>query len=136
MIEIARQSAPDAEIQYVGMDLFEARPQSDGPALSLKAAHQTLRGTGAKVQLVPGNPSDGLARMANSLGKVDLLIVPAELDSPSNARAWFFVPRMLHEQSLVFVEGVSADGQRQLRPKSRQEIAQLASAGQPRRAAA
>jgi hypothetical protein len=102
----------------------------------LKAAHQTLRGTGAKVQLVPGNPSDGLARMANSLGKVDLLIVPAELDSPSNARAWFFVPRMLHEQSLVFVEGVSADGQRQLRPKSRQEIAQLASAGQPRRAAA
>jgi hypothetical protein len=135
MMELARQSAADAEVQYVGMDLFEARPESDGPKLSLKTAHQMLRGTGGKVQLVPGNPSDGLIRMANSLGKVDLLIVPAELDSSSHARLWFFVPRMLHERSLVFVEGLSSDGQPCLHLKSRHEINELASIGQQRRAA-
>lgn len=135
MIELARQSA-GAEVHYVGMDLFEARPASDGAAaLSLKAAHQMLRGAGARVQLVPGNPADGLTRMANALGKVDLLIVPEELDSPSQARVWFFVPRMLHERSTVFVEGRTPDGQPCLRVKSRQEIDQLASAGQLRRAA-
>ncbi len=93
------------------MDPFEDRSEADAPGLTLKAAHQLLRRDGVRVQLVPGNPADSLLRVANSLGKVDLLILPAMLESASFARTWFFVPRMLHEQSLVFVERTLEDGQ-------------------------
>ena len=135
MIEVARRTSPASDIHYVGMDLFESRPASDGPGVSLKAVHQLLRATGARVQLVPGNPCDGLVRLANSLGKVDLLIVPEIFESPSLARAWFFVPRMLHERSLVFVERTLADGQKSLTLKPRHEIDRLAMLVPNRRAA-
>ena len=94
-----------------------------------------LRGSGARVQLVPGNPSDSLIRLANSLGKVDVLVVPAELDSSALARLWFFVPRMLHAQSQVFVESISNEGQVVLAIKPREEIDRLAAVGGGRRAA-
>jgi hypothetical protein len=135
MIEVARAAAPGEEIQYFGLDLFEGRAEKDGPGLSLKEAHQLLRGTGVRVQLAPGNPADGLIRMANGLGNVDLMIVPAELDSESFARFWFFMPRMLHEKSLVYIDGPADDGQRLLRIKSREEIDRLAAIVQGRRAA-
>lgn len=142
MIEVARRISVSSEIHYVGMDLFEASTESNGRRLSLKAAHQLLRGEKGRrsdshkvrVQLVPGNPADSLARMANSLGKVDLLIVPAEFDSSTHARLWYFVPRMLHKRSVVFVDGQSSDGH-ELRLKPRQEIDDLASLGSNRRAA-
>jgi hypothetical protein len=135
MIEVARLASPQQEIHYVGMDLFEGRSASDGPGLNLKAAHQFLHSCGARIQLVPGNPADSLARTANSLGKIDLLIVPAALDSLTSSRAWFFVPRMLHERSMVFVEQPAADGQKALYVKPLTEIEQLAAAGARRRAA-
>jgi hypothetical protein len=135
MIEIAKLASPQQDIHYVGVDQFEARSESDGPGLTLRSAHQLLRSEGVRVQLVPGNPSDSLVRIANSLGKVDLLIVPAEFNSESFARAWFFVPRMLHEGSLVFVERSLNNDQRLLELKPRHEIDRLASAGIRRRAA-
>lgn len=135
MIEVANRIAQSAEVHYVGMDLFEGRSESDGPGLSLKAAHQLLRAAGAKIQLVPGNPADGLIRSANALGKIDLLILPEELDAPSHARLWYFVPRMLDEHSLVFIDGRSSDGERVLRWKSRKKIDELASQTTVRRAA-
>lgn len=135
MIEVAQRAASQLDIHYVGMDLFEGRPTTDGPSLTLKTAHQLLRGTDARVQLVPGNPSDTIIRLANSLGQVDLLIVPAELESASFARVWFFVPRILHKRSVVFVEERSCDGQRVLRQKPRGEVDELAAAGTGRRAA-
>ena len=135
MIEVARLASPQQCVHYVGIDQFEGRSKSDGPGLTLKAAHQLLQGTGALIQLVPGTPSAAIPRIANSLGKVDLLIVPAEFDSESFARAWFFVPRMLHEHSLVFVERLLGNGQRLLEIKPRHAIDSLASAGVRRRAA-
>jgi hypothetical protein len=135
MIEVARLASPLQAIHYVGLDRFEDQPQSDGASLTLKAAHQLLRRDGVRVQLVPGPPSDSLERIANSLGKIDLLVVPAEFDSPSSARAWFFVPRMLHESSLVFVERLADDGRRLLEIRSRSQIEALASAGVRRHAA-
>lgn len=141
MIETAHRASPASDVHYVGMDPFEAREPS-GCGLSLKAAHQLLSGkhgrgsasAGVRVQLVPGNPPDSLMRLANSLGKVDVLILPAEFDSSEHARLWYFVPRMLHEQSLVFIDAPTADGQRSLQPKLRREIDHLASLA-PRRAA-
>ena len=135
MIEIARRMSPGAEVSYIGMDLFEARSATDGPGLSLKAAHQLLRASGAQVRLVPGNPADSLIRSANAAGQVDVLIVPGELDSPSFSRMWLFVPRMLHKGSIVFVERTLPDGEKSLSIKQRAEIEQQAAAGSRRKAA-
>jgi hypothetical protein len=135
MIKIAKLASPGHEIHYVGVDRFEDRSESDGPGLTFKQAHQLLRIEGVRVQLMPGNHSDVLVRIANSLGKVDLLIVPAELDCPSFARLWFFVPRMLHENSLVFVERLRDDGQKVLEIKARDDMERLAAAGSRRHAA-
>jgi hypothetical protein len=135
MIAAARLASPQTDIRYVGLDRFEDRSESDGPGMSLKEAHQLLRGANAHIQLVPGPPPDALMRVANSLGKVDLLIMPAELDSESFSRVWFFVPRMLHEQSVVFIERTLEDGQKRLDIKPRHEIDRLAAAGVCRRAA-
>ena len=135
MIEVARKASPDEQIRYVGLDRFELRAAADSPGLSLIEAHQLLRGRGAKVQLVPGNPAEGLVRVANSLGKIDLLIVPAELDAEPFARMWFFVPRMLHERTLVFVEGRDENGERLIKLKLREEIDRQAALGAGRKAA-
>ncbi len=135
MIEVAKRTSPPEDIHYVGMDLFEGRAGTGGTAFSLKEAHQLLRATGVRVQLVPGNPAESLIRLANSLHKVDLLIVPGELDSAALARMWFFVPRMLHERSVVLVENMQSDGQKMLRIKPRAEIDRMASGGTARRAA-
>jgi hypothetical protein len=135
MIEMAGRVSASSDIHYVGMDPFEGRSESDGKPISLKEIHQRLRATGVRVQLVPGNPPESLMRLANSLGKIDMLIVPAELDSSSYARIWFFVPRMLHERTQVFVESRLPDGQRTLRLKTHREIEELASHSCNRRAA-
>jgi hypothetical protein len=137
MIEAARLASPNQEICYIGMDLFEGRSESDGPGLTLKEAHRLLRGDRLRVQLVPGCPADSLMRTANSLGKVDLLILPSEMESSAQTRAWYFIPRMLHEGSVVFVEpDASVDSQKaSWIPKTRDEIDSLAAAGAKRRAA-
>lgn len=135
MIEIAKLVSPQQEVHYVGVDMFEARSESDGPGLTLKAAHQLLRSDNVRVQLVPGNPPDVLVRMANSLGKVDLLIVPADLDLEMLGRLWFFVPRMLHDNSCVFAEQSLGGDQKRLDIKLREEIDDLATASVRRRAA-
>jgi len=117
------------------LDRFEGRTDSDSSGVSLIEAHQILRGRGASVRLVPGDPAVGLVSIANSLGKIDVLIVPAELDAEPFARMWYFVPRILHEGTLVYVEGKSAEGERLLKLKPREEIARQAAAGAIRRAA-
>jgi hypothetical protein len=135
MIELARQSSDEQGVHYVGIDPFEDRAESDGPGLTLKAAHQLLRGAGIRVQLTPGKPAEIIPRIANALGKVDLLVVPAELDDPSHGWFWFFVPRMLHNQSLVFIRKNLDDGRSVFRIKPHEEIERLAAAGARRRAA-
>jgi len=136
MIEVAlRWASIPADVHYVGLDLFEGRSEAGIPGSALKEVHRLLRGSGARVQLVPGNPSEELIRLANSLGKVDVLIMPAELDSPSFSRMWFFVPRMLHAQSRVFVERSLKHAEAVLTIKPRPEIDRLAAAGAGRRAA-
>ncbi|MCE5301700.1 MAG: hypothetical protein LLF97_01165 [Planctomycetaceae bacterium] len=134
MIDVARQASGE-DVHYVGIDLFEGRSADDPPGLSLKAAYRSLRTDGVRVQLVPGDPSDGLARSANSLGHVDLLIVPARFDAPSFRRMWFFVPRMLHDRTLVLIDETLPDGRRRLRKKSASEIEQLVAGQAARRAA-
>jgi hypothetical protein len=119
---------------YTGIDLFEARQNGDGPGLSLKEAHKLLAAKGVKVRLVPGDPYSALARTANSLAEQDLIYIAADQDRESLARAWFYVPRMLHDATLICEETL-VDGQTTVQVISHEEAARRAAAGKGRRAA-
>lgn len=106
IIEFAQLYAEDQTIQYLGVDMFEGRPE--GNAVSLKSAHKTLNGLGAKVQLVPGDAAMALPRVANAFRDVQLMIISADQDVESIRQAISWIPRMLNEQSLVLWE-VQAD---------------------------
>jgi hypothetical protein len=57
MIEVAACRLPPGEVQYTGMDLFEARSTADGPGMTLKAAHRLLRRQGRRFSSYPATPS-------------------------------------------------------------------------------
>jgi len=100
LLWVASQSPNDGPLRFIGIDLFEMRGDDETP-LGLKEAHQTLQNRGARVKLVPGDPHSALSRNANSLGDTDLILVSSNVDRESMGRAWFYIPRMRHEQSLV-----------------------------------
>jgi hypothetical protein len=136
MLEVAGIHRPLAEIRYTGIDLFETREPGDESGLTLKRAFQLLRTTGARIRLIPGDPFTALSRAANLLGATDLLVVSADHDPDSLARAWYFVPRMLDAHSRVFLaEAMGADGNQRLRQLGAGEFRQLAYAVDRRRAA-
>jgi hypothetical protein len=111
MIRVAQQFSPEESIRYTGVDLFEARP-SGQPQIKLKVAYMELKRLTPCIQLAPGDPYLALGRTANSLGGTDLLVVAADQDPDAMAKAWSFVPRMLHAKSLVFREEVMSGGRR------------------------
>jgi hypothetical protein len=122
MIESAQRYGEE-EIRYIGIDMFEAR-SDDQPGLSLKQAHRKLSALGAKVQLIPGDPFAALARMANSLSGTDLVVISADQDQDSVERALFYLPRMLHDGSVVYRSHEQVDGQDQFEEVPRDEIEQ------------
>lgn len=103
LIETCQRYAPAEAIRYTGVDLFEMR-EAGAARIGIKQAYHDLRALGAKVQLAPGDPFSALSRIANALVDTDLLVVAAGNDPESLARAWFYVPRMLHGRSRVYVE--------------------------------
>jgi hypothetical protein len=105
LVALAQRLAPEVEIQYTGIDMFEGREaDSDGPSLTLKGTHQSLKAVGAKVKLVPGDAYSALARTANSLSNIDLVLISAVTAEDTYQQASFYLPRMLHESSRVFRE--------------------------------
>jgi len=108
LIQVAQRYAGNDKVRYTGIDLFEGR-SANQPGLTLKRAHTTLKSLGAKVQLVPGDPFSALARAANALVGTDLVVIGADQDSDSLKRAWFYVPRMLTDNSRVFLEEYQED---------------------------
>jgi len=136
MIELAGLQSSPGQIRYTGIDLFEARTPSGGAGLPLKAAHRLLSRTGARVQLLPGDPFSVLARAANNLDGSELVIISAGHDPDSLARAWFYVPRMLCEGSHVLTEEpFGPEGEVSLRRLTPDEIDRRADAATLRRAA-
>jgi len=108
MLQTCRRWHGCEELRYVGVDLFEARPASAVPPLSLKQAHCLLKATGAKIHLIPGDPLSALARSANSLPGNDLVIISADQPPESLAQSWFYLPRMLSPGSIVLLEAAAA----------------------------
>lgn len=135
MIELAGLFHPPPKIEFSGMDLFESRSAADGPGMSLKMAHRLLGRTGARVQLIPGDPYTGLAVAANRLGQLDLVVISARLDPRSLAPAWFYVPRLLHDSTRVFQERLLPGGRTSIRLVTADEIRTLVTASVVRRAA-
>jgi hypothetical protein len=126
LLEVASWRAAGAELRYTGIDLFESRP-SGQPPLPLKQAFASLQRSRVKVQLVPGEPDVALKRVANSLTHTDLLLIAANQDCDSLARAWTWMPRMLTPVSIVFLEETgSAPGPSSWKPLKLAEIQRLA----------
>ena len=128
MIELAGMACDPAEIHYTGIDLFEARTEAEGPWASLRDIYQLLKPTGAKIRLVPGTPLEGLARVANALGQVDMVICSFHPAADWFTDAWFYVPRLLNATSDVFLESADTDGKASFRRVPRDEILNLTQA--------
>ncbi len=135
MIEVAKLTSPHSPVHYIGIDRFEDRDgRFSEVVLSLKSAYRLFRTTGAQVQLLPGDPPEVLPRVANFLGKVDLLILPEELDSAARGRMWFFIPRLLHEQTLVLIKRKAPSEKTAFYQKSHDDVKLLAGDGKRRAA--
>jgi predicted O-methyltransferase YrrM len=135
MIETATLHTPADGVSFIGIDLFEARSAADGPGVPLKMVHRLLKRTGAAVQLIPGDAGEALARSANALGTVDLIVISARLDPQSLRRAWYYVPRLLHRGTQVFMENILPGGNTSMQLVSSHQINHLATATTMRRAA-
>jgi hypothetical protein len=129
LFEVAAWRADCLPLKYCGIDLFDSRPASQ-PRLTLKRAHHDLRATGGTIRLVPGDPADALHRSANALTGTDLLLVSANQDAAALAQAWRYVPRMIHPQTLVFVQdasgGAGKESWRQVRVEDVERLAAAA----------
>ena len=135
MVKLAQRHSSGEPVKYAALDMFEARP-ANKPGLSLKETHRLLAGLGAQVQLVPGDPAQSLARVANALGDTDLLVISADYDAASLGSAWFYVPRMLQPTSTVLLETRLPEGSgTQFRVVPHAEIERLAADSRRRRAA-
>lgn len=106
MIELLGRQRGSQNPRYIGVDFFEARP-ANAPGLTIKRAHQLFGNSGVDVRLIPGDPCSVLARTANGLGTIDLVIIGADQDRDSLARAWFYVPRLLGDDSHVLMEEIN-----------------------------
>ena len=90
-----------SDIRYIGIDLFEARP--DGVrGVGLKEAYKSLVALGADVKLIPGEAGMVLPRISNALQQNDLLLIDACGAAQDMERGWFYLPRMLAGNATVF----------------------------------
>lgn len=107
MLRLAAEGAADRKVVYVGFDPFEARDTCDGRGLSIRHAYARLRECGAALRLVPGDPLGSLARTANTLGPIDLVVI----STPSLewlSHGWYYFPRLLSPEALLFVREAAA----------------------------
>jgi hypothetical protein len=135
LVNLAVRGSGGEAVRYAAIDLFEARPKDTLPGLTLKQTHQMLAPSGAQVQLLPGDPAQVLARAANSLSNMDLVVISADYDTAALGGAWFYVPRMLHAGSQVYIESRRPDGSGTVfRQMPRAEIDALATSARRRAA--
>lgn len=134
LIEVAQRFATDQKVWYTGIDWFESRPSEQAP-LSLKEAYRVLRATGANIRLVPGAPAASLAAAANAHQNTDLLLIAPYVSESDLMGAWFYVPRMLHEQTVILNEHRGSDGQPSFASLTRSQVADWAVRDSARRAA-
>lgn len=134
MIQVAERFAPGQRVEYTGFDRFDARPE-DAEPLSLILAYRRLKTTSARIKLIPGDPAQTLRGAANSLSGVDLLLISGDLDAAAMQASWYYVPRMLHAQTLILQMPAADDATGLLAPLAAVEIEHRAQSVPRRRAA-
>jgi len=138
LISVCQRYSPDATIAYTGLDSFDERASTAEP-LSLIDAHRQLKAAGAATRLMPGGPTAALPAVANSLLGSDLLLISPDADHESLddvlGGGWFYVPRILHENSLVLRGLAGVDLAPCWSEVARQDIDALAAAQTSRLAA-
>lgn len=135
LLEVAGWRRECLPLSYTGIDLFEARAKNQ-PGTSLKAAFAQLRLPTVQARLVPGDPAAALERVANSLAGTDLVLIAADQEPDSLARAWPWLPRMLKRDSQVYWEESTPAGHSHWRQVPLAEVmARATQAGRRRRAA-
>ncbi len=133
MLDLAARRSGGEATRLAAIDLFEARA-SEQPGLSLKEAHRVFKGAANQVQLIPGDPAATLPRVANSLAKIDLIIISSLVSDEALSGAWYYLPRMLNATSVVLRESAAADGQTGFSPIPHAEIESRAGAARRRAA--
>ncbi len=94
----------EKQLRYAAVDLFESGPRGGGH-LKLKDVHKMLAEQNVKAVLIPGDATNSLARVVQSVMPSDLVIVNEGWDTGSAVDAALknWLPRLVHEQSAVFV---------------------------------
>ena len=134
LIQVAQRYAGDKKVWYTGLDMFDARPAGQAP-LALKEAYRVLRATEANIRLAPGMANMSLASAANAHQNTDLILMGPEVSENDLNGAWFYVPRMLHGNSVILSERHDVTGQVSFQNITRTQIAEWASRDSMRRAA-
>jgi hypothetical protein len=135
MIWLVQQYRSADSIHFAAIDRFDSRPV-EVPHFTLKAAHKLLRPTGSRINLIPGDPLEGLGRAVNVLHGFDLVVIAADQDAASMSKSWFFLQRLLAPEAVVFHEELK-DGRPILKLVTQFDVQRLAAASMPvrRRAA-
>ena len=91
------------QIRYVGVDAFESA-EPGVPHINLKAAHRMLAEFGIKAHLIPGDPTNALARVAHTVLPSDLIIIDGSWgeDSLQGRAIADWLPRLCHSKSAIF----------------------------------
>lgn len=104
MIRVAQKFGASTNTKLTGLDEFDGRDESLGK-LSLIEMHRRLKAYGnAKTQLVPGDLKQGIAKIANSHLRTDLIVISARYQQEMQEETWFYFPRMLHAGSVVLIQ--------------------------------
>jgi len=95
------------QIRYVGVDAFESALPGV-PHMNLKSAHRMLSEFGIKAHLIPGDPTNALARVAHTVLPSDLLIIDGAwcTDSEQSRAINDWLPRLCHSKSAIFAASV------------------------------
>ena len=91
------------QIRYVGVDAFESAAPGV-PHMNLKSAHRMLAEFGVKAHLIPGEPTNALARVAHTVLPSDLIVIDGcwGEDSPQGLAINDWLPRLCHSSSTIF----------------------------------
>jgi hypothetical protein len=131
VLEVARRAAGPARLEFAAVDPFEDRGANSATGPTLKEAYRRFSPV-AKVRLAPGEPHEALRACANSWGTFDLVVIARGVDPDSLSRAWFYVPRLLHDATQTFWDRAVEPNRIDLQALPRIEIERLASRAQPR----
>jgi hypothetical protein len=134
LVEVAQRYAEGQKVAYTGIDWFDARTRPLAP-LTLKDAYRQLRPTEANVRLVPGEPGRAMAAVANAHQNTDLILISPAVADSDLAAGWFFVPRMLHEQTILLREEQDSEGQPLFKPLAHAQVSAWAGQDVRRRVA-